>query len=106
MNKLIETVKDLIFFLTHPSYWIMNYPYRKEYDRWFNELLDKHELEEVDDIISGYIIKIGGYKFWIENQPYACFTNRYIKRKYQREVRPSRRTIHKTIKKLDEGWKY
>lgn len=102
MKKILNNIKDFLFLITHPSYWLMDdtLRYGKEYDRWFNELLDNNEFTYRDD----YIAKLGGIEFWIANRPYWCF--QYIKYyKHSRDfgtLRPSRRTIHKAIKKLNK----
>ena len=99
MNKIIENIKDFLFFITHPSYFIMNEKYSKEYDMLFNKLLDEYEFYDYDY----HTIKLGNTTFWIRNIPYSCFTTHeshltgYMDDK---ELRPSRRSIHKALKKL------
>jgi|GEM_PF-2234955 hypothetical protein len=102
MNRILENIKDFLFFITHPNYWIMNDTprYSKEYDRWFNELLDNNEFTYRDK----YVAELGGLKFWIANRPYSCFhyVDEHIYSYKFGTLRPSRRTIHKAIKKLNK----
>lgn len=102
MDKILENIKDFLFLITHSSYWLIDdtLRYSKEYDRWFNELLDNNKFTYRDE----YIAELGGLKFWIGNQPFYCF-NYIDDRDYPRRfgtLRPSRRTIYKAIKKLNK----
>lgn len=81
-------IKDVIFTITHPSYWSMNYPYNKTWDKRLNELADKYTFERKTDCYA----KLGDTEVWIKNYPYACFEFM--------SCRPSRRTIHRLHNKL------
>ena len=99
MEKLIDKIKDLFFVITHPSYWIMLNVYDERYDKWFNELLKKEKFSELGD----YTVKLGEKEFWVANIPYSCFTTYSFDREVIRgSIRPSRRTIHKALKKLKD----
>lgn len=93
MNWLIEKIKDVVFTLTHPNYWIMNYPYSQIMEDTLNHLMEYHKFEN----ITRFEATIGGMKFWISNYPYAAFTMRIDN---ALKVRPSRRTISKARDKL------
>lgn len=103
MDKILENIKDFLFFITHPNYWCMadGLSYSEKYDKMFNTLLKTHEFTDY----SHYTIKLGNTMFWVTNTPYSCFYT-VTKDKYEINpvygtLRPSRRTIHKAIKKLN-----
>lgn len=76
----------------HPRYWLMNHQFNRDWDNWLNEQMDSGSFEA----ISAHTARIGGRIVWIENHPYASFTN------YGEgiRVRPSRRTIIRAHDKL------
>jgi len=84
----MNILKDIIFFLTHPDYWIMNHPYNKEWDKKLKTLMKQHLFTNID----GATADIDGIKLWIANYPYASFTI-YEAIGTNFRVRPSRRTI-------------
>lgn len=88
-----ELIKDFLFTLFHPSYWIMNEEYSKEWDDYFNNLMKKHSFVYHDK----YYSKIGNNFVWIANHPYASFTP-----ETNSAIRPSRRTIYKAYKKYNK----
>ena len=82
-------------FLFKPSYWLMNKPFNKEVDEIVNELLDKYELTDIDNIEC--TCKLGKATIWIANRPYASGTL------YDTDLskfRPSRLTIKKLLKRF------
>ncbi len=93
MNWITEKIKDLVFTLTHPNYWLMNYSYSKIIDDTLNHLMNYYNFED----ITKFYATIGGVQFWISNYPYAAFT---VKGSSTTKVRPSRRTIRKARDKL------
>jgi len=87
---MYELLKDFLFWLSHPGYWVMNNPYSPEWDRMLSALMKAHSFDQIDE----YTACLGGKKIWITNRPYASMCPRHI------EVRPKRRTIHKAHIKL------
>ena len=87
MDKLI----DFLWAIVHPGFWLMNYPYSKEWDEWMKKMLDVGKFTD----IGPFTAKLNGVWVWINNYPYAAFTN------YPGEkCRPARRTIAKLKEKL------
>lgn len=64
----MERVKDFFFVLTHPSFWIKNYPTSLSYDAWLRGMMDKREKVI---ILDPFTVQFGGQILWIENYPYA-----------------------------------
>jgi len=96
MKKLIANIKIIL----SPSYWVMNYPYSKEVDLFMIDLLDNYDFENIQQ----HTACLGGVKIWIENIPYACM---WI---YQGDcnilnLRPSRKTVYRGVKKLEQAKK-
>ena len=87
MKKLAE----IFFVLTHPSYWLMNHTYSKEWEDVLMREVDLHGFVMVDR----FEAKVGKLRVWIENHPYASF---YQKNGIQ--VRPSRFNIKKLHDRL------
>jgi hypothetical protein len=89
MNKL----KNILFAIFHPSYWVSIHMYNKEWDEELNDLMNRHTFHIVDD----FTVKLGNKTIWYRNHPYGSFTewdNFLIGR------RPSRRTRHIAMTKL------
>lgn len=63
MNRL----RNLLFRLTHPSFWFPLHPECREWDEMLNHLLDTEKITE----IRRYTCQIGPAEVWIENYPYA-----------------------------------
>jgi len=100
-----EKVKDFFFAVTHPRYWTTIHPYNENWDLDLNEAMEKNTFE----IIDGYTARIGDRTTWIRNHPYGSFTRyefsmheRNVARVMMKQVRPSRRTTHKAMKKFIE----
>ena len=83
-------------FLFKPNYWSMNYCYNKEVDLIINELLDKYDFSDLDDL--EFTCKLGKATIWVGNIPYASF--RLYGTKLER-YRPSRLTILKALDKFN-----
>lgn len=90
---MVKILKDLLFVLFHPSYWLMNYHYCETWDRHIKNLMAKHKFVAC----GGYTAKLGDTEIWIENHPYASMTPYLILK-----VRPSRRTIRSAYLKYTE----
>jgi hypothetical protein len=90
---MIELIKDIVFTITHPSYWMMQDSYNKIWDRRLQELAEKNTFTKYD----GYHVYLGDTMLWVANHPFAAFTPAR-----RLNIRPSRRTIHKLYKKLLE----
>lgn len=92
MKEFILSLK----FIFKPSYWVMNENYNPAIDKIMSKLIDNHDLV----IIDSYTAKLGDHTIWIANQPYCCF---YF---YPKKLsgRPSRLTIEKGIKKLNDAY--
>lgn len=90
----LDFINDLIIWLKillNPSYWLMNNPYDREWDRTFNKLMEEYNFTD----ITNHTAKLGDTIVWVANHPYASFT------KFLRQSgRPSRITIYKARKKL------
>lgn len=75
-------MRDFLFFLFRPSFWIMNYPYSEDMDR-----LAIRDLKMGFKKADLHHAEIGMNTYWIGNYPYAYGAS-FI------SVRPSRRTIY------------
>jgi len=93
---LFNFIKSYFFVILSPSYWLMNDKYDKEWDRELNRLMDSNKFIEIDT----YTAEIGGVVVWIVNQPYGTMC-RYEDRVGPLKHRPSRWTIRRAIKKLE-----
>jgi len=82
-------------FIFRPDYWVMNNSYSKELDKFMNDLLDNYEFESINE----YTAKLGGITIWISNVPYAAMIP-YEREIHNLDIRPSRLTIKKGLKKL------
>ena len=83
-------MKDFLYFLFHPSWWRMNYPYSRQWDEKLNAALDSGSFYDY----TTYTIKIKELTLWVGNFPYACFCP------YRHNIRPSRKTIRRAYNKL------
>lgn len=91
MAAWISKIKDFLFFLVRPNYWLMNSPYCRGWDKKLNKLMEEHQFE----IMSGSLYaKLGGHRVWITNHPYNSFTLD------DNHCRPSRKTIYHAMQKL------
>lgn len=94
-NKIFNALLNLQF-IFKPSYWLMNDDYSKELDLIINKLLDDNDFI----ITSKYVAKLGKFNIWIGNRPYACMV--FDSESYFRGKRPSRLTIKRGLKKLEQ----
>ena len=89
MKKLIKNVK----YIFKPKFWVMLYPYSRQWDIKLNEMLDKENNVRV---INEFWGDVGGIKVWISNYPYGYGDPKTL------NIRPSRATIerlHKAVEK-------
>lgn len=98
---MIEFLLNLQF-IFRPAYWMLNKRYSKEWDKILNELLDEYKFT----YIGNHCATLGSTTIWISNVPYACMhpytlISRSNNIKYS-NVRPSRLTILRCIKRLKE----
>lgn len=63
-------LKNAIFRITHPHFWIQNHRTSYKWDYALNRLLAS-DLD-VDVVAGGHLAKIGDMKVWVANYPY-CF---------------------------------
>jgi hypothetical protein len=100
MKNLIEKIK--IFFTFFFNNFL--YEYSEEWDKTLNELLKTEEpiLGEPNTIDNQYYIMwLGNVQIWIQNYPYG-FGKKYVFGSKNVDVRPSKITIHKLKKIVDE----
>jgi len=97
IRRLLDAVVSLLFIFFHPSYWLMNNPYSREWDHELVRLMNNLKFTE----INAYHATIGDKKVWIANHPYASFTFSQNINPFEHTVsRPSRWTIYIARKKL------
>lgn len=60
-------MKNLLYLLPRPNFWLSNYPVCREWDRVLNRLIDNFEVK----VINEYYADIGGVEVWIRNYPYG-----------------------------------
>ena len=94
-NTVLSAVLNLQF-IFKPQYWIMNKKYNKKVDEIMNQLLDKYDFTK----ITGTTAFLGDTKIWIANAPYRCMYP--YKFDCESKYRPSRLTIQKGLRKLQE----
>ncbi|WP_332031047.1 hypothetical protein [Kaistella sp.] len=94
-NTVLSAVLNLQF-IFKPKYWLMNKRYNKKVDDIMNQLLDKYEFTK----ITGNTAYLGDNEIWITNAPYSCMYP--YKFGYESRYRPSRLTIQKGLRKLQE----
>ncbi|HRN79996.1 MAG TPA: hypothetical protein PKY29_04555 [Ferruginibacter sp.] len=94
-NTVLSAVLNLQF-IFKPKYWLMNKRYNKKVDEIMNQLLDKYDFTKITD----YTAFLGDTQIWIANAPYSCMYP--YKFGYESRYRPSRLTIQKGLRKLQE----
>lgn len=70
-----KRLKDIVFALVRPSYWLSNYESHEHWDAVVNQLIDK----DVDVKLcprTGLTATVGEYEVWTGNFPYAFGYNR------------------------------
>lgn len=81
----MKRFKDILFALTHPSFWLSNYESHEYWDAKVNQLIDRNEKVMMSP--HGHEAIIGGYTIWISNYPFCFGYNRKAL-----EILPYRRT--------------
>ena len=100
--RLLNFIGEMIWVAWHPSYWLQNHPYDKDWDRELNHLLDIGEFKN----IGLFTAQLCGVRIWIANQPYATMCKGRISPGGAYEPikhRPGRRTIRRAIKALESA---
>ena len=94
-------------FIFRPSYWFMLNRFSSEWDKELNELMDKYYFAIIK-YPSGEVFTamLGNTEVWIENHPYSSFYNAQDIDYVERRRRPSRLTILRAKKLLDESISY
>ena len=72
----------------------MNSPYSKDVDILISKLLDKYDFTN----IGYYTAMLGSTEIWVANRPYAAIV---IENNLLCNYRPSRLTIQRALRKLD-----
>ena len=68
MKAFIYTMRNFLFRLLRPRYWILNDPYNPLWDLELNLLLDIEDFRP-----SGlHTHKLGSVSIWTSNIPYSC----------------------------------
>ncbi len=86
-------IKDIVFTVFHPSYWLMNEPFSESWDEVLNKLLEKYAFEPCCE----RTVKLNGIRIWVANHPFASMTP------YGQTMpsfRPKRRTIARAFRKM------
>jgi hypothetical protein len=86
-------VKDALAVFFTASCWSQNHPYSALWDARLNRLLREFHFTDITE----HTAKLGDYKIWIDNHPYASFTPYGMG---VPEVRPRRATILRAYKQL------
>lgn len=60
-------MRNYLFRILRPKFWIQNYPSSKILDKWMNQKLDEGKLKLGDNCHA----KLDGKSIWIENYPYS-----------------------------------
>lgn len=118
MKNFFKSLK----YIFNPNFWIMLYPYSKEWDRTLLEAManNKVELTNGDSLDRKiYAVKIGDRYVWIQNYPYGYAREVFLEKTITfsnghkldmfdflsarpKRVRPSRSTIEKLKQKIKE----
>ena len=91
MKNIIEILKDVVFTITHPATWYMEYPYDKHYDRWILKIINCDIPIKQGEYTTHILFFYKTATIWTSNFPYS-YGNLYDP---EIKVRPSRRTIYK-----------
>jgi len=91
---MIRIIKDIVFTIFHPSFWIMNSSYNRDYDEIMNVIINSHaSVKQKSDCN----IIIGPFTIWTSNYPYS-----YGIMIVNDTIRPSRRTVKKLKSYIDK----
>jgi len=97
----VSTIKDWISIIFSPRYWVQNYEYSPSWDLEINLLMRKHKFSNRGNCTA----MLGPVTVWIENHPYASFTECVTQGGYFISTlpgRPSRLTILRARRKIIE----
>ncbi len=89
----MKAIKDFLWIVLHPSFWLMNYSYSAEWDKELRNLMKVHKFTN----ISRFTAYLGTQKVWIANYPFAAFMPMCLGTIH---VRPSRIIIRDAYEKL------
>jgi hypothetical protein len=70
---LIWKIKNALFRLTHPSFWLQNVRTSYEWDAQLRQLMQEHGVRRIDNCTAD----VGGVTIWIKNYPYG-FGKRFM----------------------------
>jgi hypothetical protein len=68
MSNFIGRLKNIIFRITHPAFWLQNEPTCWEHDAW---LWQKMRDGAVVKYRGSYTCELDGVPMWVSNWPYA-----------------------------------
>jgi len=103
-----RTILDYLIICLNPQFWGMLYEYDDEYDKFINNLMQKHYFASVHyktnyTLSYGYTAFLDDTEIWICNYPFAFgVLHGDSKNRFARSctVRPSRLTILRMKRKL------
>lgn len=93
----MEGLKNAIFILFHPKYWLMLQSYNEALDRWVQQALLVPRFQKKGN--GAYHVILNKKVFWVCNEPYGfelCSDSNWLNTGLN--IRPSRRTVHKFYK--------
>ena len=80
-------LKDFIFAVFHPTYWLMNNSYDRAFDQFLRELMSTTKFKAKN----AHCVQLGPMDLWVANHPYGSFVVYTNGRAHN--YRASRRTI-------------
>lgn len=105
MLNLKSNLKDFFRYLFRPKFWDMMLPYSHNWDMQLRFLLDNAKECKIyfNPISNSYLtMTINDTEIWIGNYPYSYGWNRSEHWSRETRVRPSRRTIERLHKFIEE----
>lgn len=93
---MLRKIKDFLWVLVRPGYWISNYPTCKKLDRFILHHISKG-TEPI--ILNDYYVKLGKRDLWVQNYPHAYGHPR------GRKILPSCRTRN-LLREYIATWEY
>ena len=69
-KRITWRIKNALFRITHPSFWVQNYPTDYEYDYYLNKLMDEKGVPWS----GGAKVSYENFDLWVCNWPYAYGT--------------------------------
>lgn len=90
--KISNTVKDMLFAVTHPSFLIQQNKYSPVVDEFVDHLIERNVAIDSHD---NYTVTIGDIEIWTSNYPYAYGRIHHVTDSVTNvpKGRPSRRNI-------------